>query len=365
MKVFIRAHRLLPLATFILLAALVAVALVSPLVQVQWRGTNGVRLTLGRLGGYALASGTWTAQTPPSGITQNLNGIACPSASTCFAVGASGTILVTTNGSTWGQLTSGIPKNSLSGIACPGTSTCFVVGESGTILKTTDGSTWSSQSGGTNNSLNGIACPGISTCFVVGTGGTILNTIDGSSWTGQTSGTKNSLNGIACPSTTTCFAVGANGTILSNAGGSLGGSLSESVPTSTSAAPVTLNGKDQTTTYALAVTVVDTTGSGAGWNLTIKSTQFTAGSHTLSTSASSIKTAPTPACVGSCTPPTNSVSYSSPLVLSTTAQKFFNAAVNSGMGTMTITATVTVAIPANTYAGSYTSTLTLAIVSGP
>jgi hypothetical protein len=32
---------------------------------------------------------------------------------------------------------------------------------------------------------------------------------------------------------------------------------------------------------------------------------------------------------------------------------------------MTITATVTIAIPAKTFAGTYTSTLTIAISSGP
>jgi hypothetical protein len=35
------------------------------------------------------------------------------------------------------------------------------------------------------------------------------------------------------------------------------------------------------------------------------------------------------------------------------------------MGSFTVTPTVQVAIPANTYAGSYSSTVTLAAVSGP
>jgi hypothetical protein len=45
--------------------------------------------------------------------------------------------------------------------------------------------------------------------------------------------------------------------------------------------------------------------------------------------------------------------------------KFFNAATNSGLGKFTITPTVTVSIPANTVAGTYTSTVSVAIVSGP
>jgi uncharacterized membrane protein len=35
------------------------------------------------------------------------------------------------------------------------------------------------------------------------------------------------------------------------------------------------------------------------------------------------------------------------------------------MGKFTVTPTVQVAIPANTYAGTYTSTVTVAVVSGP
>jgi hypothetical protein len=35
------------------------------------------------------------------------------------------------------------------------------------------------------------------------------------------------------------------------------------------------------------------------------------------------------------------------------------------MGKFTVTPTIQVAIPANTYAGTYTSTVTVAVVSGP
>jgi hypothetical protein len=44
---------------------------------------------------------------------------------------------------------------------------------------------------------------------------------------------------------------------------------------------------------------------------------------------------------------------------------FYNAAANTGMGDFTVTPTVEVSVPANAYAGTYTSTLTLAVVSGP
>src|SRR5947209_2490491 len=155
MKVFIRTHRLLPLATFVLLSVLVAVTLVSPLVQVQWGGTNGMRLMLGGLGGNALASGTWTSQT--SSTTQNLNGLACPGTTTCFAVGASGTILNTIDGSSWSSQTSGTTNN-LNSIACPDATTCFAVGNSGTILNNAGSLTESGATAGsaTPVTLNGV-----------------------------------------------------------------------------------------------------------------------------------------------------------------------------------------------------------------
>ena len=48
-----------------------------------------------------------------------------------------------------------------------------------------------------------------------------------------------------------------------------------------------------------------------------------------------------------------------------TAVEFFNAAANTGMGKFTTTPTVGVFVPQSSFAGTYTSTLTLAIVSGP
>ncbi len=169
------------------------------------------------------------------------------------------------------------------------------------------------------------------------------------------------LNGSAVS-----FADSTTGTLTVN-----GGTLTE-VNATTPTPSVTLNGTDQTVTYTLAITATDATDSGTGWNLTITSTQFSTGGgtpKTLSTTASTI-TGVTSVCVGgsTCTNPTNSVPY--PLTVpagstAPTAVEFFNAAVNSGMGKFTVTPTIKVAVPANAYAGTYTSTITLAYVSGP
>jgi WxL domain surface cell wall-binding len=137
--------------------------------------------------------------------------------------------------------------------------------------------------------------------------------------------------------------------------------------TATPSFSLTLTGANQTGGYAMPLTV-DNSGVGSsatGWNLTVSSTQFaTGGGPMLSANASTI-TAVSTACASICvTNPTNSLTY--PLVLPVgSAAKFFNASSTTGIGTFTITPSVSVAVPANAYAGSYTSTLTVSLVSGP
>jgi hypothetical protein len=134
---------------------------------------------------------------------------------------------------------------------------------------------------------------------------------------------------------------------------------------------LTLNGADQTTTYTLPVIVTDATGSGSGWNLTITSTTLTtSGGATFPTSASTI-TGVTAGCAANstCTLPTNQVSNSNLAVPAGStapgAVKFYDATASTGRGTVNVNATVQVAVPANVLAGSYTSTITVAAVSGP
>ena len=63
------------------------------------------------------------------------------------------------------------------------------VGESGTVLTSSDGTSWTSRTSGTTNDLNGVPY-GNSTFLTVDFSGTILISSDGTSWTtisGQTS----------------------------------------------------------------------------------------------------------------------------------------------------------------------------------
>jgi hypothetical protein len=136
---------------------------------------------------------------------------------------------------------------------------------------------------------------------------------------------------------------------------------------------LTLNGDDQTASYTLPVQTVDARGlaTGGGWNLTVTSTQFSDGAgHSFPTAASTITGVTSVCATGStCTVPTNNVSNSN-LALPAgpgppAAVKFYNAATATGLGRINVSATVSVAVPANTIAGSYASTVTVAVAAGP
>ena len=132
-----------------------------------------------------------------------------------------------------------------------------------------------------------------------------------------------------------------------------------------------LNGKDKLVSYTLPITVADARGSGNGWNLSITSSRFSTsnGKGKLPANASTI-TGMGVSCNAhsTCTKPTNSISY--PLGVPAgnpppSPVKFFNAGVRTGLGRFLLSMMVNVTIPGDAEAGTYTSTITVAIVSGP
>jgi hypothetical protein len=161
--------------------------------------------------------------------------------------------------------------------------------------------------------------------------------------------------------TTAAAALAGTLTATATVSGTAGTSLT--LPTGPSLTD-TLDGTDQTVSYAPVLSIVDARGSGAGWNLTISATTFSDGfGHTLAPGQVSSVAA---ACNAgnSCTAASSSgITY--PLTIGGTASKFFNAAVNSGLGKIDVTPAVDVVIPGNAYAGTYTSTVTLAAATGP
>jgi hypothetical protein len=141
---------------------------------------------------------------------------------------------------------------------------------------------------------------------------------------------------------------------------------------------------DPTTAHQSFV-VNDSTGSGAGWHITVTATTFTNGAFTLpnsgtfvltgSTSSEAATTAPTAACSSgaTCILPTPTTTY--PVAITTAASSpptvtIYNASLNTGLGSITIGIGALpvgwwVNAPASIRSGSYTSTVNLAVVTAP
>lgn len=178
---------------------------------------------------------------------------------------------------------------------------------------------------------------------------------------------------LACCTAAGVLAAAATAATVTVSGTITAGSTLSVAPNGTPSFNLTLNGVDQTTTYTLPVSVIDARGlaTGGGWNLTVTSTQFNDGSgHTFPATASTI-TGVTSGCGtnSTCTLPTNNVSNTNLAVpagaTAPAAVKYMNAATATGLGTTNVNATVSVAVPANVFAGTYSSTVTVSIVAGP
>jgi hypothetical protein len=123
----------------------------------------------------------------------------------------------------------------------------------------------------------------------------------------------------------------------------------------------TLTGDDQTVTYQPTLGVVDARGTGGGWHLTASATALASSGHTLNQRV----TAVAQSChTGStCTLPTNSLQL--PVTLTATGNDFYSSPVGYGLGKVDVTPTVTIDVPGNAYAGTYTSTVTFSATAGP
>ena len=131
---------------------------------------------------------TWTIHTipdPTGSPYASVNGVSCPSPTSCYAVGSvspaegtSMTLVEHWNGKTWAMQASPNPPHTviagLSGVACPTLTNCFAVGADDndqTLVERLNGKTWAIQTSpnptGSPN-LVGVACPNPTNCFAVG-----------------------------------------------------------------------------------------------------------------------------------------------------------------------------------------------------
>ncbi len=142
----------------------------------------------------------------------------------------------------------------------------------------------------------------------------------------------------------------------------------------------TLDGTAKPVTATMAdLTITDSRGNGFGWNVTIQAGQFAewdatanggaggyvSGGKTLALNSLQL---PTPAVTadGTDSPPP-SVMAGPHRIDTTAAVKIVSAAEGTGMGKyiMSVTEPLELTLPANAYAGSYRSDVTVSIVSGP
>ncbi len=146
-----------------------------------WTFTDKDAWAVGNSGAIGRFNGTSWTLVVPSPTNRNLNAIYCPTSSTCFAVGQSGTILQLTGGE-WKAMPS-TTGQALNGLYCLSATSCFAAGASGTILKLT-GSAWALHRDTGNETWNDLWMFSDSSGFVVGASGFIwrLNGSAGSNW---------------------------------------------------------------------------------------------------------------------------------------------------------------------------------------
>ncbi len=187
---------------------------------------------------------SWSIVPSPSrgaGFNDQLVGVACDSATDCWAAGNSFTgngstgesLLEHWDGSVWNLFPNPNPSpdwNAFGSVSCTSATSCFAVGSEGTSAYTTqtlveafDGSAWSvvgsANVGPGTNALTGISCLSSTDCQAVGlsavSGGpqlTLAEAWDGTQWTVEPSQNGSSYvnqpNGVACVSDASCETVG-------------------------------------------------------------------------------------------------------------------------------------------------------------
>jgi YVTN family beta-propeller protein len=135
---------------------------------------------------------------------------------------------------------------------------------------------------------------------------------------------------------------------------------------------VNLNGFDQTITGGLNLDIGSGTAT-SGWSISATSTLFSTGGpnpRTLPASSVTIQSPPTTNCDAgaACAPATNGVGYPYTLPAGTTAPaatRLYDAAAGTGVCDQTVTPSFSMAVPSGAYAGTYSSTWTFTVASGP
>lgn len=164
------------------------------------------------------------------------------------------------------------------------------------------------------------------------------------------------LVSLAIYGTGMAYAATASVTVVVNGGG-----LSMPAGGNQTLSPVTLDGTLKTSAGSLGLLdIVDARGTGAGWNVVVSSTNFADSTKTIDASGFKVPSAPAVTTVAGNSAPT---SFSG--ALNGGGSKLLSAAADAGMGEYQATPGLGLSVPAATYAGNYTATVTETVTSGP
>ncbi|MHA3702579.1 hypothetical protein ACXR2U_10370 [Jatrophihabitans sp. YIM 134969] len=187
-------------------------------------------------------TGTWTVEptVAPAGVFgSRLGAVSCSAASACTAVGtfrtagATRALVERWDGTTWTRqpvpARNTAPLTDLLDVACPSASTCWAVGADGDdpdgvsgvrpLLLRWEGGTWTTVPApgpAVEGQLTSVSCTSVTSCVAVGwrfgTGGSLSYVLRGTTWTAEPVPTPAgvvglSLTGVSCVATT-CHAVG-------------------------------------------------------------------------------------------------------------------------------------------------------------
>jgi len=185
-------------------------------------------------------NGVWTvpAIKSPEAANAILEGVSCPSQSSCVAVGFSessagvkAALAESWNGSAWTltapRTPSGAGSSLLSAVSCSSPGECMAVGSSSagtrepSLAELWNGAAWSLQATagtGAQEELLGVSCPAAGECTAVGDHAqgahsvAMVQTWNGSGWSAQASNVDEAqaseLHAVSCASGSTCAAVG-------------------------------------------------------------------------------------------------------------------------------------------------------------
>lgn len=141
------------------------------------------------------------------------------------------------------------------------------------------------------------------------------------------------------------------------------GTLTLASPTVATISAITLEGTSQTSTGSLgAITINDNRGTGSGWSVTLTVSDFTCCTPARTIGATNLTINP-----GLVTTLSGKVSgvtsgSSRSLTSSSDAATLMNAVTNSGMGSYRVSPTLSLAVPGEAFAGTYTATVTITVI---